>query len=120
MPFFTSVLLHIYNRTQVNSINVWSANFSSIGNKVEANIAIGTSNNQNSWSTETYIGKVSSDCTPLSNKIFTYVEGHDGIYRQWEIKIYSNGNTTIKLTYGDVNPNLSIPILLNSLIYYKN
>ena len=106
--------------TKSNSINVWSANFSSIGNKVEANIAIGTSNNQNSWSTETYIGKVSSDCTPLSNKIFTYVEGHDGIYRQWEIKIYSNGNTTIKLTYGDVNPNLSIPILLNSLIYYKN
>lgn len=100
------------------SLNIWSGTFTNIGNKIHGNIALNPP--ATNWNSEVYLGTVQDSCVPTTLKTLSHVEAHDSIYRQWEIKIYPNGNLTVRLTYGSVVPNTGIPILLGNFIYNKN
>ncbi|MBU8883506.1 hypothetical protein KSK37_10465 [Kaistella sp. DKR-2] len=100
------------------SLSVWSGTFTNISSKIYGNIALNPP--ATNWSTEVYLGTIQDSCIPATLKTLSYVEAHDSIYRQWEIKIYPSGNLTVRLIYGSVVPNTGIPILLNNFIYTKN
>ncbi|MPL56591.1 hypothetical protein SDC9_02077 [bioreactor metagenome] len=106
--------------SRISDVNFWQSDFKSIGEKVEVDLVFSTYHSSKDWSIENYIGTVDVNCAPITNKTFTFIEGHDGIYRQWEVKIYNNGQITLRKTYGVVDANSNIPVIFNGLIYLKN